>query len=66
MTRLDEPIGPTDRMSFALLTKTAHEDNRRCLNCPPEGPCGMEWWVLKELAQHPGLHRLDTAPSDPI
>ncbi len=64
MTRLDEPIGPADRMSSALLTTKAHEDDRRCVNCPfPEGPCGMEWRALR--AQHPGLHRLHTAPSDP-
>lgn len=55
MTRIDEPVGLADRMSAALSTIKAHENHGRCLNCPPEGPCRVEWWALKELAQ---LHRL--------
>lgn len=65
MTRLDEPVGLADRLSAALLTARAHKDHRRCLNCPPEGPCGVEWWALKERERHPGFHRLRTdSPSD--
>lgn len=65
MTRLDEPVGPSDRCAVALLTVKAHEGNRRCLNCPTEGPCSVEWWALKELDQHPGFRRLHSEfPSD--
>lgn len=66
MTRLDEPVRPADRRAAALLAVKGHE-HRRCINCPPEGPCGVEWWALAELAQHPGPHRLlaDPHPTDP-
>ncbi|OKI49346.1 hypothetical protein A6A27_35000 [Micromonospora sp. CB01531] len=65
MTRLDEPIGPGDRIATALLVVEAHKENRRCLNCRTPGPCSMEWWALQELDRQPGLHRLRTdSPSD--
>jgi hypothetical protein len=51
MTRLDEPASAADRLFVAALTARAHDKDRRCVNCPPEGPCAQWWWALTEIAE---------------
>lgn len=50
MSRQDEGDRPADRLAAAQLTVTAHKDRRRCINCPPEGPCRVEWWAVQQQA----------------